>query len=276
MDESHFEDTGARIMKYVFFSFFLLVTGIGIWQKEAILGYFSFREFGEARIVINAIPGTSVSVMDEKRNKREIGLVGRDGKFTLVEQGSISKVRIHLFHPYYFPEEKEFENIEKGEVVTFQATMAPLLGSLSVRTIPDGATVYVNDKKVGVSPWKKRDIRDGTKMLVEVRLTGFITQRREVEIQGGKEEELVLSLDSTICSIILETDKAGFDFASLLVFIEGNSFPLEGNTIQFIPPGRHPLQVMSHDGLKLEKEINIKPGQTLHLKLPDWFVEDGG
>jgi hypothetical protein len=36
------------------------------------------------------------------------------------------------------------------------------------------------------------------------------------------------------------------------------------------------IEVVAQDGLKLEKTINIKPGQTIRLKLPDWFVDDGG
>ena len=276
MDESHFEDTGARVFKYSLFSLLLLVTFLGIWQKEAILGYFSFREFGEARIVIYALSGTSVSVVDEDRKKRELGLVGRDGKFTLVEQGNIDQVRINLYHPYYFPEETVFENVKKAEVVSFHAAMAPLLGSIKVRTIPDGATLYVDDEEVGVSPWRKKDIRDGTRFRIEARLSGFISQSREVEIFGGKEEELVLSLGSISCSITLETDKPDFSFASLRVFIGGNSYPMDGNVLKFVTPGRHMIEVVAQDGLKLEKTINIKPGQTIRLKLPDWFVDDGG
>lgn len=276
MDESHFEATGARVSKYLFFLGLLVITFVGLWQKERILGLFSFREYGESRIVINAIPGTSVSVLDDKRNKRELGLVGRDGKFTLVEQGDVEKVRIQLYHPYYFPEEKEFKNIKKGDVVTFQAEMAPLLGNLKVQTIPEGATVYLNDKKVGETPWFKRDIHDGTKFFVEVRLPGFIAQSREVEIRGGRTEELVLTLKSTSCSILLETDKVEFDYSSLHVFLNGESYPLYANEMKFVPPGLHNLLLVAYDGLRLQKEVNIKPGQTIHLKLPDWFVEDGG
>lgn len=275
MDESHFDATGARVSKYVFFLGLLVITFVGIWQKERILGLFSFREYGEARIVIHALPGTSVSLMDDKRNKRELGLVGRDGKFTLVEEGGIEKIRVHLYHPYYFPEEKEFENVGKGEVITFQAAMAPLLGNLKVRTIPDGATVYLNDKEVGETPWFKRDIRDGTKLRVEVRLPGYITESREVEIRGGHTEELVITLNSTNCYILLETDKEDFDFSSLDVFLNGEVYPLYGNEMKFVPPGLHNLEVVAYDGLRLTKEINIKPGQTIHLELPDWFVEDG-
>lgn len=275
MDESHFEDTGARIFKYCFFTTMLVLTCVGFWQKDAILGYFSFREHGESRIVITAISGTKVSIVDAGNKKRELGLVGRDGKFTLVERGAMKDVRINLDHPYYFPEEREFDLVAKGQVLTFYAAMVPLLGTLTVKTFPSGATVFVDDKKVGVSTYKERNIRDGKTLLVEVRLEGYITQYRETTIAGGRDSEVVFSLVSSEAMISLETDKEGFSYDSLRIFINGISYALDGQYLRNVRPGRHKIEVVASDGLKLQKEINIKPGQTIHMGLPDWFVDDG-
>lgn len=275
MDESHFEDTGARIFKYCFFTTMLVLTCVGFWQKDAILGYFSFREHGESRIIITAISGTKVSIVDAGNKKRELGLVGRDGKFTLVEQGAMKDVRINLEHPYYFPEEREFELVAKGQAVTFDAAMVPLLGTLTVKTFPSGATVFVNNKKVGVSTYKERNIKDGKRLLIEVGLEGYIKQFRETTIAGGKDAEVVISLVSSEAMISLETDKEGFSYDSLRIFINGISYALDGQYLRNVRPGRHKIEVVAADGLKLQKEINIKPGQTIHMGLPDWFVDDG-
>ncbi len=275
MDESHFEDTGARVFKYCFFTAMLVLTCVGFWQKDAILGYLSFREHGESRIVITAISGTKVSIVDSGNKKRELGLVGRDGKFTLVEKGNIRNVRINLEHPYYFPEERQFDLVEKGQVVRFDAVMVPLLGTLTVKTFPSGATVFVNDKEVGVSTYKERNLRDGKTLFVEARLPGYISQYRDITIEGGKDSEVVFSLVSSEAMISLETDKEGFAYNSLRIFIDGVSYALDGQSLRNVRPGRHKIEVVASDGLKLEKEINIKPGQTIHMKLPDWFVEDG-
>ena len=275
MDESHFEDTGARVFRYSFFAFLSLITFVGIWKKDEILGYFSFREHGESRIVIYALSGTSVNILDEKRNRRELGLVGRDGKFTLVEEGAIEAVRVYLNHPYYFPEEKLFERVEKGDTIHYTAQMQPMFGGLSVLSFPQGATIRVDDEEVGEAPYKQKDIRDGTKVFVEAFLEGYIPQSREVEIHGGRDEEVIFSLASTECVVLLETSKVGFAFDSLSVFIDEEPVSLDGQQVRFIPPGLHDLQVIAHDGLKLQKSFNIKPGQTLRLQLPDWFVDDG-
>ena len=174
MDESHFEHTGARVFKYSFFAVVIAITCIGLWQKEAILGYFSFREHGESRIVIYAEAGTKVSVVETGNKLRELGFVGRDGRFTLVEKGEIKGVRINLNHPHYFSEDRHFDLVEKGEVAVFQSAMVPLLGSLSVRTFPTGAKVLIDGKDEGLSPLRKLNIRDGKRFLVEVRLKGYI------------------------------------------------------------------------------------------------------
>ncbi len=262
-------------MRYSFFAFLLLITLGGIWKKDEILRYFSFREHGESRIVIYALSGTSVNILDEKRNKRELGLVGRDGKFTLVEQGDMESIRLYLNHPYYFPEEKLFESVAKGQTIHYTAQMKPMYGSLSVRSFPQGASLRVNDKAVGVTPYKQKDIRDGTTLSIEAFLKGYIPQKRKVEVRGGREEEVVFSLASTECSVLLETSKPGFAYDTLSIFIDEEPVSLDGQRIRFISPGLHSLQVVAHDGLKLQKSFNIKPGQTLRLELPDWFVDDG-
>jgi len=274
MDDSHFENTGARVFKYGFFTFLIAITCIGLWQKEAILGYFSFREHGESRIVIYSVSGTKVSIIEKGNRLRELGFVGRDGKFTLVEKGVIKDVRINLNHPHYFPEERHFELVKKGEVIVFQAAMVPLLGTLSVRTFPAGASVFIDGKREGVSPLKKLNIRDGKLFLVEVSLDGYISQRRDALIEGGKDAELVFSLVSSAATISLEASKVDFDYSKLRLFIGGESFALDGQLLRNVKPGKHNIEVVAQDGLKLEKVINIKPGQTLHLQLPDWFVED--
>ena len=106
-------------------------------------------------------------------------------------------------------------------------------------------------------------------------MPGFIPQRREVVIEGGKDEDLVFSLLSSESKISIESTQSEFDYQSLRVFIDGNLYSLEGQQVRFVTPGKRVLEVISHDDLRLQKTINIKPGQTLHLKLPDWFVDDG-
>ena len=275
MDESHFEESGVRRFKYIFIIVLSVLTFFGLWKKEAIFGYFSFREYGEARIVIYAVPATKVSLIPYGGERRDAGYVGRDGKFTLVEKGEILDLKVSLFHPYFFPEERTFIKVEKGETAFFYAAMNSSLGSIEVRSFPAGATVFVDEEEVGTTPWKKKDIQDGTRFMLEVTMDGFIPQYRELLIEGGKNEDVVFGLVSSESIISLETDKADFDYTSLRVFLDGKLFSMEGQQLRFVPPGKRVVEVRSYDDLKIEKTINIKPGQTLHLKLPDWFVKDG-
>jgi hypothetical protein len=274
MDESHFENTRARVFKYSFFTVLIAITCIGLWQKEAILGYFSFREYGESRIVIYAESGAKVSIVESGNNLRELGFVGRDGKFTIVEKGAIKSLRINLNHPHYFSEDRFFDLVKKGDVTVFESAMVPLLGILSVRTFPSGATVLIDGKDAGLSPIKKLNLRDGKQFLIDVRLAGYISQYRDAVIEGGKTTELVFSMVTSEATISLETDMSDFDYSKLRLFMGGESYALDGQLLRNVKPGKHTIAVVAHDGLKLEKVINIKPGQTLHLQLPDWFVED--
>ena len=274
MDETHFKDPKKRREKRAIFFIMLVLLALSIWQRDAILGYFSFREHGEARIVIYAEPGTKVSLVEEKTPGKVVGRVGRDGKLTLVEEKAISGLRLSLQHPSYFPEEKSFDFVGKGEVATYRAAMAPLLGSIEVNSFPAGAKVWVDDEEVGTTPWTRQGIPHGTELLIQVGLDNFVKQSRQVRILGGQKEEVLLNLRSTWCAITLVSPEPTFSIAGLKVFLDEELRTLVDGEIRFIEPGKHELRLVARDGLVLRKQVNLKPGQHLSLRLPDWFVED--
>ena len=191
-----------------------------------------------------------------------------------MEKKIITGLRVLLEHPQYFPEEKSFDFVGQGEMATFHATMAPLLGSLQVKSFPEGAKVWVDDEEVGTTPWSKEGIRHGTEMFIQVSLEDFVKQSRQVKIVGGEREELLFNLRSTLCSITLVSPKPTFSFAGLKVYLDDELGTLDESEIKFVQPGKRMLRVISHDGLILRKVVNLKPGQHLKLALPDWFVED--
>ena len=274
MDETHFQDPQIRWVKRAVFFSMLVLLALAIWQREAIFGYFSFRQHGEARIVIYAVPGATVSLVEENKLGKALGRVGRDGKLTLVEKKAISGFRVSLRHPQYFPEEKLFDFVDKGEVVTYRAEMAPLLGSIEVNSFPAGATVWVDDVEVGTTPWIKEGIFHETDMLIQVGMENFVKESRQVRILGGEREEVLVNLRSTWCAITLVSPEPTFSFIGLKVFLGEELRTLVDGEIKFIEPGKHNLRLIANDGLVLSKQVNLKPGQHLSLHLPDWFVEE--
>ncbi|MBC9888890.1 MAG: PEGA domain-containing protein [Opitutae bacterium] len=274
MDETHFQDPNKRWAKRAIFFGLLVVLILSIWQREAILGYFSFREHGEARIVIYAEPGTTVRLVEGNKPGRVVGRVGRDGRLTLVEEKAISGLRLSLQHSLYFAEEKNFDFVGKGEVVTFRASMAPLFGSVEVSSFPVGAKIWVDDEEVGTTPWTRKGIPHGTEMLIQVGLDHFVKQSRQVRILGGQKEEVLINLRSTWCAITLVSPEPTFSFDGLKVFLNEELRTMVEGEIKFIEPGKHELRLIASDGLVLQKQINLMPGQHLSLHLPDWFVKD--
>ena len=274
MDESDFQDPRIRWVKRAVFFSMLVVLALAIWQREAILGYFSFRQHGEARIVIYGAPGSIVRLVEDNRLGMTLGRVGRDGKLTLVEKKAISGLRVSLRHPHYFTEEKFFEFVDKGEVVAFRAKMTPLLGSIEVNSFPVGATVWVNDKEVGITPWFKEGIPHETELLIEVGMENFVKESRQVRILGGEIEEVLVNLRSTWCAITLVSPEPSFSFDGLKFFLGEELRTLVNGEIRFIQPGKYDLRLIASDGLMLRKQVNLKPGQHLSLHLPDWFVEE--
>ena len=81
-------------------------------------------------------------------------------------------------------------------------------------------------------------------------------------------------LRSTWCAITLVSPEPTFSFAGLKVFLNEELRTVVEREIKFIEPGKHELRLIASDGLVLQKQVNLKPGQHLSLHLPDWFVKD--
>ena len=51
--------------------------------------------------------------------------------------------------------------VRVGEVTPVSALLAELIGFLNIRTQPNGADVYLDDKKIGTTPLENRAVKIG-------------------------------------------------------------------------------------------------------------------
>ncbi len=274
MDESFFEDSGFRQFKYIFFVGALVLVLLGVWKHEEIMKYTNFGDYGKALIVIESIPGTKVTLMDEGMFSRELGVTGENGLLTLEESKDIVGIRLLVSPPNYLPEEFKVDRVARGEVVTFRPMLSPSGGGLKVDSFPTGAKVFVNDEERGKTPWSSYRFIHGDELFVTVKMDGYVVESREVEIRGGEWQHVVVSLNTTWCTIDLLSPRAEYNLEGVRAYIDGESVTLEDGSIKFVEPGLRALKIVSRDGLDLEKTVNIKPGQTLEMRIPRWFFED--
>jgi hypothetical protein len=82
--------------------------------------------------------------------------------------------------------------VEEGETQRIRDTLQTAIGTLSVSSLPKGATVRVNDESVGTTPFSKQ-LQAGTYPLL-VRRDGYLSYRDTVTIRGGTERQVNVPL----------------------------------------------------------------------------------
>lgn len=89
---------------------------------------------------------------------------------------------ITAVHPWY--ETAQWQaNVEAAEVISETLTLTPLLGSIKISSIPQGATVHLNEQIIGTTPLEIT--RPGGQYQVRVALEGYQTTEDQIAIELG-------------------------------------------------------------------------------------------
>ena len=128
-----------------------------------------------ATLVINAVPSTAEIYIDGKKVGTGYGSaavsVGSEHRYKVVCEG-------------YIPEE-DMVKTEKAEKIERQIELRPNFGFITIKSDPTGADVFVDEVKVGVTPYQMKKITPGTHV-VELRKTGCESLADMVVIKAGE------------------------------------------------------------------------------------------
>lgn len=154
-----------------------------------------------------------------------------------------------------------------SEVIDIMANLEPVTTSISINSIPKGATVYLNGVNIGTTPLTKKDIEPNTYTLV-ISYPQYIPYKETITIAKGDalERDVVLVRASIYLSI--NSNPIGAK-----VFIDGaevGTTPYEDTNIT---EGKHKIRLELDGYLPFESEFDIvknKPNQISInlLKLP--------
>ncbi len=126
---------------------------------------------------------------------------------------------------------------------------------------PEGATVSVDGKDVGVAPWAG-ELKPGTHT-VAVAAAGFAREERVVTVAPNRDTAVSfpLSRGSTRSNLTIESEPQQADLS-----IDGQRVGMTPWTGQ-LPPGEHQMEV-SLEGFKtVAQQVSLEAGQQLSLKM---------
>lgn len=178
--------------------------------------------------------------------------------------------------------------ISPGKTFALSAALDPLPASIRVVTAPAGATVYVDDRRVGTSPITAQDLAAGSHR-VRILLDGYDPVARTVPVSLGeaRTEEFRLAADAGAIRIV--TAPAGVE-----VRVDGELFgttkaapgtapaaaslPLD---LAGVRTGSHKLSFTRPGWAPAERTVAVERGKTAEppavvlekLFLPDFYVE---
>lgn len=132
-------------------------------------------------------------------------------------------------------------------------------GELVIRTVPMKANIYLNEKSVGTSPYEGKGLSPG-RYKVRVTQEGYEPWGEEVTVNADEKTEVLASLKSITGRLVIRSQPLEAN-----IYIDGNlagKSPYDGKTLS---PGTHKIRVLKEGYEPWEKDVTVKPGETVEL-----------
>ncbi len=179
----------------------------------------------------------------------------------------------------YFPYTQQLI-VRAGQTPRIVVALKAKPSSLMIHSIPEGARVYVNNQRKGVTPFKLEEAEPGI-YRVRVEMPGYDADARNITVRPAKSESEEFRLTKNAGSLSIVTEPH-----SVKVFIDGvevgTTKPAnEGNLsqvydIELIVQGDHQIQLVREGYKTVTATVTIKRNETaaLHKRLPRLFISN--
>ena len=152
---------------------------------------------------------------------------------------------------------RESVEIIPGKEIELSTVLKFTIGSLNIKSNPTDAEVFIDDKKIGVTPKTITDLRPGTHN-VEVRKIGYGNWSESVNILPDKEIHLTAILQLGVGSIHLKSEPS-----NARALIDGGEVGTTPIAITDLKPGIHYLEVRQDGYVDWRESVDIVAGKEL-------------
>ncbi len=172
------------------------------------------------------------------------------------------KYRIRLEMSGFVPVEQQV-TLSRGQELSQTYPLTPKPGGVMVTSVPDGASVFVNNIKRGVTPCMLEDLRPAVYQL-RAEKEGYEPVERTVEVTSGMKDDIRFSLTKSTGVLELTVRPAG-----VAVQLDGrplgvsepdgvSSAGTKPFTVEGISPGRHTVTVSHPRANPLERTLTVE------------------
>ena len=165
------------------------------------------------------------------------------------------KIECDMYHA-----ESGSVTITKGEPVTIEKQLRPAYGFINVTSKPEsGAVVFIDNKKVGTTPYQSDKMASGT-YKVRVVKDMYKTTEQTYTITDGNTTNAVLEMSANFVTLTIDTDAASD------IYIDGQ-YKGKGKWSGRIADGAHFLEVKKDKHKTVSKNLNLVLGKDENLKI---------
>jgi diacylglycerol kinase family enzyme len=149
----------------------------------------------------------------------------------------------------------EFVDVEGDKEKVLTAVLQMKTGSISVKSKPAKARIFLDGKEVGTTPDILESVASGPHV-VEVRKNGYDVCSKTVEVETDKKKSLTLELQINTGSISIKSEPA-----NARIFLDGKEAGTTPDTLRAVAPGRHEVEVRK-DRYEVWREcVDVKIGE---------------
>jgi hypothetical protein len=149
-----------------------------------------------------------------------------------------------------------------------------LKSELLIRTDPTRATIYLNEKPVGTSPFEGKGLSPG-KYQVRVTQEGYETWKKEITLKPGEILELPVQLALVEGELVVTAQPS-----LAKIYINGKFVGNTQYTGKDLRPGRYSVRVAKEGYEIWEKDVRVEPGKKIEvvarLEEIDWTKKSCG
>lgn len=169
----------------------------------------------------------------------------------------------------YTSRDKEID-LEYGDVLSVFLRMKEKETTFSVFSFPSGAGVFLDEKKVGITPLTLKDVAPGTYSLRVANNEGC-SHEEIVTVKAGK--ELALDITLPVAGAVLSLDSGP---AGRKLFLDGRLFTTLKGAKAVVPFGQHLLKITGwKETLLYQRRINLQKGKSVAISLEPKFSLKG-
>ncbi len=203
---------------------------------------------GEAPAFVDEVPDAGVLTLDER-------LFATEYAFSVMREGYVSAVL-------------EPVGLDSDATTELEVELEPISGVVTVRSEPEGATVFLDGVDMGVTPLELKDLPVGEELDFTVGLAGYRTLSETIALEPGGRESLDfgrLDLKRGGVALHVRTKRGPFsnkELGRVTIVVDDEVLPDGGTARLDLPAGERRIRVAHPDFHPFEQTIRVDDGAT--------------